>query len=185
MSGVGFFFLWELLFELCPWSLDCQQNVTIKSIAWYCAAGYRVRYFEICWRNLSCFCRFLYNYRSLPGINDKMDANIKPGVLVAFRENFQKWVKISAPAVCSRAAVHLWLCTVKRSFWLVKMDRQLLLWNMLNMLKHININSYALVYEYAKVNWQGFYSKPWCLFFAFKASYGGSKSRGLHYTWCI
>lgn len=72
----AFFFLWAFLFELCPWGLDCQQNVTIKSIAWYCAAGYRVRYFEICWRDLSCFCSFLYNYCSLPGMKDKMDAYI-------------------------------------------------------------------------------------------------------------
>lgn len=124
-----FFFLREFLFELCPWGLDCQQNVTIKSIAWYCAAGYRVRYFEICWRDLTCFCSFLYNYRSLPGMNDKMDANIKPGALFAIRETFQKWVKISALTVCFRAAVHLWFCTMKHSFRLVKMERQLLLWN--------------------------------------------------------
>lgn len=129
-----FFFLWEFLFELCPWCLDCQQNVTIKSIAWYCAAGCRQRYFEICWRDLSCFCSFLYNYHSLPEMNGKMDTNIKPGVLLVFRESFQKWVKIFVLTICSRAIVHQWFCTVKHSFRWVKMERQLLLWN-ISMLK--------------------------------------------------
>lgn len=129
-----FSFIWAFLFELCPWGLDFQQNVTIKSIAWCCAAVYRVRYFEICWGDLSCLCSFLYDYHSLPGMNDKVDANTKPGVLLAFRENFQKCVTISALTVCSRAAVHLWFCTVKHSFRLVKMERQLLLWN-ISMLK--------------------------------------------------
>ena len=60
-------------------------------------------------------------------MKQNMDVNIKPGVLLAFGENFLNGVKVPAPTVCSWVALFCVFCTVKYSFNLVKMERQLFL----------------------------------------------------------